>query len=115
MISSKQKITSKRQKLSEKKKIAETVRDWVTDNKKVFWKYEVSCFYKSYIIRMNNLPNPSPEDIMISSNNRLLNSQQKKQLSVAVTNTCADIELMSDSSLDVQIDFVDGAVKIGII
>jgi hypothetical protein len=94
----------------EKKKLAKIIRDWVVKNKKLFWKYEVSCFYKTYTIRIANLPQPSVEDITVSSINRLLINQQKKQLSDAITNAALNAEVLINSCIDVQIGFEDGAV-----
>ena len=111
---SKQKFLDTKQQLLERKKFAKIVRDWAEKNKKVFWKYEVSSFYKSYVIRVANLPIPSAEDIIVSSNNRLLNSQQKIQLCNAIEKACVKSDILSDSSIDVHIDYVDGAVVAGV-
>jgi len=94
----------------DKTKLSEIIRDWADKNKKVFWKYEVSCFYKSYVIRVANLPVPSVNDIMLSSNNRLLNDQQKKQLCNALKKACSVNGRLNESSIDVKIDYVDGGV-----
>lgn len=110
MNTAKQKILENKQELMERKKIIKVINDWAGKNKKVFWKYEVSCFYKTYIIRVTNLPEPSEKDIMLSSNNRLLNDQQRKQLCDAITKVCAKAEVMNNSSIDVQIDYENGAV-----
>lgn len=107
---SKQKFLDTQQQLSERKKLSKIVRDWADKNKKVFWKYEVSSFYKSYVIRVANLPMPAAEDIIVSSNNRLLNNQQKMQLCTAIEKACVKADILSDSSIDVHIDYVDGAV-----
>lgn len=111
MISSKQKITDTRKRLSENRKVAQSVSDWVADNRKVFWKYEVSCFYKTYVIRINNLPHPGPDDILISSNNRLLDNSQRNKLSGAVKTACDGAEISDGSNIDMRIDFIDGEVK----
>lgn len=94
----------------DKRKLSEIIRDWADKNKKVFWKYEVSSFYKSYIIRVANLPVPSANDVMLSSNNRLLNDQQKKQLCSAIKKVCPASGRLKESSIDARIDYVDGEV-----
>jgi hypothetical protein len=103
-------LENKKKVLLENKKLVKIIRDWAGKNKKIFWKYELSCFYKTYIIRIANLPNPSTEDIVLSSNNRLLNNQQKTQLSDAIIKACVKAQVLSDSHVEVQIDYVDGAV-----
>lgn len=103
-------MNSRQQKLLESKRLSNIIRDWVGENKTVFWKYEVSCFYKSYRIKVANLPNPSTEDISVSSNNRLLNNQQKTQLCKAIKKACARADVLRDSSIDVQIDYVSKAI-----
>jgi hypothetical protein len=102
-------ITTK-QGLLEKKRLSKIIRDWAGKNKKVFWKYEVSCFYKTYKIKVANLPNPSKDDVLVSSNNRLLNNQQKTQLCNSIKEACAGAGELTESSIDVQIDYVNGAV-----
>ncbi len=111
----KEKLSEKKQELIAREKLGKIIRDWAGKNKKIFWKYEVSCFYKTYLMRITNLPKPSTEDIMVSSNNRLLNNQQKTQLCNAIEKACTKVDLFSDSSLDVQIDYVDGSVIIEVI
>ena len=110
MNTSKQEIPESRQELLEKKRLSKAIRDWAGKNKKSFWKYEVSCFYKTYIIRVSNLPGPSVTDIQISSNNRVLNEIQKKQLCDIITKTCAQAKVFHDSIIDIQIDYDNGAV-----
>ena len=107
---SKQKFLDTKQQLLERKKLSKIIRDWADKNKKVFWKYEVSSYYKSYVIRVANLPNPSAENIIVSSNNRLLNNEQKVQLCNAIEKACVKADVLSDTSIDVHIDYVDGAV-----
>jgi len=94
----------------EKKKLLKVISNWVGKNKKVFWKYEVSCFYKTYVIRINNLPEPSAKDIILSANNRLLNDRQKKELCEAVIKVCAKNNAFNESSVDIQIDYDDDTV-----
>ena len=106
----KQDVLESKQATRERNKIVKTIKDWAARNKKVFWKYEVSCFYKTYIIKVSNLPEPSADDVMLSSNNRLLNDQQRVQLCNALKKTCSKAECLSDSSIDVQIDYLDGEV-----
>jgi hypothetical protein len=109
MNTAKYKPLNTKQELLEKKKLLKIIRDWAGKNKKLFWKYEVSCFYKTYTIRITNLPQPSTENITVSSINRLLNNKQKKQLCDAIINAAVKAE-MFDSYTDVQIDFADGTV-----
>ncbi|PKL38338.1 MAG: hypothetical protein CVV44_10640 [Spirochaetae bacterium HGW-Spirochaetae-1] len=110
MNTAKQTLLDKRQEILEKKRLSKIIRDWADQNKKVFWRYEVACFYKSYKIKIANLPKPSIEDILISSHKGLLNAQQKTQLCNAIEKACAKAELLSTSFIDVKIDFVHEAV-----
>jgi hypothetical protein len=109
-------LNAKKELLSNKKKLAKIIGDWADRNKRIFWKYEVSCFYKTYVVRITNLPKPSTEDIMLSSNNRLLTGQQilvhqqKTQLCDAITKACVKAQALHDSSVNVQIDYKDGVV-----
>jgi len=105
-----QELTDRKQEILEKNRLSKIISDWVTKNKKVFWKYEVSCFYKTYSMRISNLPEPSVKDIQLSSINRLVNDQQKKQLCDALTKACARAKTFSSFSIDVQIDYDDGTV-----
>ena len=110
MNTSKQKLLDKKQEHLEKKRLSEIVSNWVTKNKKVFWKYEVSCFYKTYIIRISNLPEPSVNDILLSANSRLLSDQQKKQLCDVLIKASPRSKALNDSSFDMQIDYDNGVV-----
>lgn len=110
MGSTKQKPLNTSHKFLEQKKILRIIRDWAGRNKKVFWKYEVSCFYKTYTMKIVNLPQPSAEDIIVSSINRLVSNQQKNQLCDAIIKACINVEALDDSSVDIQIDYADGDV-----
>jgi hypothetical protein len=99
-----------KQKLSERKRLSKIINDWAGKNRKVFWKYEVSCFYQSYRIKVANLPNPTSKHITVSKNNRLLNDLQKTQLCNAIEKARVQADVLSDSSIDVKIDFVNGNV-----
>ncbi|HPS88210.1 MAG TPA: hypothetical protein PLY36_15770 [Spirochaetota bacterium] len=103
-------VLDRKQELLKKKRLPKIVSDWVTRNKKVFWKYEVSSFYRTYILRICNLPEPSVNDILLSGNNSLLSVQQKQQLCDAVTKVCSSSKTFTDSSIDVQIDYDNGIV-----
>ncbi len=92
------------------KKLLNIIKDWVGKNKKIFWKYEVSSFYKSYVIKVGNLPDPAAENITVSANNRLLNIQQKTELSNAIKKAYTKTETSKATSIDVRIDYEDGAV-----
>jgi hypothetical protein len=92
------------------KKLLNIIKDWAVKNKKIFWKYEVSSFYKSYVIKVGNLPDPSAENVTVSANNRLLNLQQKTDLSSAIKKAYTTTETLKISSIDVRIDYEDGAV-----
>lgn len=91
------------------KELPDVVRDWVGENRKVFWKYEVSSFHKTYKISIGNFPNPSQEDIFVSPNTGSI-SKEKKQLCIAIKKACAKAEVPSYSRIDVKVDFQDGAV-----
>jgi hypothetical protein len=93
-----------------KKTLSNIIRDWVGENKQIFWKYEVSSFYQTYKIHINNLPDPSEVDVSISSHNRLLNNSQKKQLCSAVKKACTKAAVLDISHIDVKVDYIDGAV-----
>lgn len=106
----KQDFSARRTELLEKKLLSKIICDWADKNKKTFWKYEVSCFYKTYLIKVTNLPEPSVKDIQIPSINKLLSDQQKKQLCDSLTNASAKATVFNNSSIDVQIDYVDGII-----
>jgi len=110
MNRAKQEFTEKRQELMDKKRLSKIVGDWAGKNKKVFWRFEVSSFYKTYLIKVNNLPEPGVNDIQPPSINRMLVDHQKKQLCDAITIACARSKQFNDPSIDVQIDYVDGVV-----
>lgn len=97
------------------KTLSNTIKEWVGANKKVFWKYEVSSYYKSYTISVANLPKPSEEDIKVLSNNRLLNAAQKKQLCSAITKACPKTETITSRNINVKVDFDKGAVVTAVI
>lgn len=87
------------------KKLLNTIVDWVGANKRVFWKYEVSCFYKTYKLSVANLPNPSVEDIRVISENRLLNNDQKKKLCTIIKKACSGAGGLNNSRVTFKIDF----------
>jgi hypothetical protein len=99
-----------KQELLKLKTLSNVIRDWAGENKKVFWKYEVSCYYETYKMRIANLPNPTNEDIMVTSHNRLLNDNQKKQLCKTIKKVYARAEVASHSCIDVKLEYVKGAV-----
>jgi hypothetical protein len=90
--------------------LLDTIKNWVSINKKVFWKYEVSSFYQTYKIIVGNLPVPSEGDIKVVSNNRLLSNAQKTQLCGVIKKECTKAGAECTSSINVQIDYVKGAV-----
>lgn len=94
----------------EHEKLLKVIRNWVGKNKKIFWKYEVACFYKTYIMRITNLPEPSTDDILLSVNNRMLSDKQKKELSSAIARSCARAKAFYNSTIDVQINYDNGVV-----
>ncbi len=102
--------SDRKQEAIEKMKLSKTIGDWVTRNKKVFWKYEVSCYHKTYMLRVINLPEPELKDIQLSANNRLLNDLQRKQLCEVISKTCTKAKSFHASSIDVQIDYDNGTV-----
>jgi hypothetical protein len=97
------------------KTLSEIIRDWVNANKKVFWKYEVSSFYQTYKINIANLPKPSKEDIKVVSHNRILSNAQKTQLCDIIKKVNTKTDALRKSSIDVQIDYVKGAVIAAVI
>lgn len=97
-------VTDSKNEAAEKK-LLNSIIDWVGANKKVFWKYEVSCFYKTYKLSVANLPNPSVEDIRVISENRLLNNDQKKKLCTSIKKACAGAVGLDNSRITVKIDF----------
>ncbi|HOO73606.1 MAG TPA: hypothetical protein PK926_17735 [Spirochaetota bacterium] len=103
-------MTASKQLPLEKNRLLRVIKTWVSENKKAFWKYEVSCFYKTYFLRVGNLPRPAAEDIVVSSNDRLLTGRQKKQLCDAVKKIYAIPSRASVSSINVQIDYDNGVI-----
>jgi hypothetical protein len=91
------------------------IRDWVNANKKSFWKYEVSSYFKTYKISVSNLPKPSKEDITVGWNNRLLNDAQKIQLCNTIKKEYTKTVPLKKSSINVQVDYVKGAVIAAVI
>lgn len=98
-----------KQDLIAKERVVKVVREWVVKNKKLFWKYEVSSFYKTYVLKVANLPEPSVKDITLTGN-RLLNDIHKTQISEAIIKVCSKAEFLTDSSIDIQINYADGDV-----
>ena len=96
------------------KKLSNIIRDWVGINKKVFWKYEVSCYFSTYKISVLNLPNPSNEDIKISPN-RVLSNSQKTQLCNTIKKSCAKAGELGISCIEVNVDYVNEAVTAAVI
>jgi hypothetical protein len=110
MNTTKNNYSDRKQEAMEKMKLSRTISEWVTRNRKVFWKYEVSCFYKTYMLRVNNLPEPAEKDIQLSANNRLLSDQQRKQLCEVISKTCTKAKAFNASTIEVQIDYDNGSV-----
>lgn len=101
-------MNAAKQQLLERKRFSKIVSDWVAKNKKVFWKYEVSCFHETYRISINNLPEPAEKDIAVSPVIRLLNDKQKKQLCDALKNAYAKTGAPAESGIDLKVNFIDG-------
>jgi len=97
------------------KKVSGAIKEWVGANKKVFWKYEVSSYYKSYTISVANLPAPAHGDIKVLSNNRLLTETQKNQLCRAIKKACPKTKEPADFNVNVKIDYEKGQVVAAII
>jgi len=93
-----------------KGKISKAVEDWVIKNRKLFWRFEVSYRHKTYRISILNLPEPSPGDIVVQDEKRLLNEDQKKKLSDSIKKVIKKSGSLTDTSVDIQIDYVDGTV-----
>ena len=96
-------------------KLLDIITEWVSANKKFFWKYEVSSYYETYKISIVNLPAPSYEDIMLKSYKRLLNNDQKTQLCNKIKKTYAKTDKLDVSSINVKVDYVKGAVIAAVI
>jgi hypothetical protein len=92
------------------KTLLNIIRDWVFENKKIFWKYEVSSYSETYKIKVANLPNPLKEDITISSHHRLLNNMQKTQLCNVIKKSCAKEGAPAKSCVNIKVEYVSGAV-----
>ncbi len=93
------------QEYLKKSKLLKIIRDWVAENREAFWKYEGSCYYKTYIVKVTNLPEPSAEDIMISSYNQLLDSRQITELCDAIKTACAESMVSGNSCIKVQVGY----------
>jgi len=91
-------------------KLLNSIREWVNKNRKIFWRYEVTFSHETYIISVANLPNPSERDITVSPNNRLLKNDQKTQLYNNIIKVCEKPGVLNNSSINIKIDYVDGAV-----
>jgi hypothetical protein len=96
-------------------KLLNIIQDWVNVNKKVFWKYEVSSYYETYKISITNLPKPTNEDIKLQSYNLLLNNNQKTQLCNTIKKVYSKTEKLTDSSIKVKVDYVNGVVTAAVI
>ena len=96
-------------------KLLDIISDWVTANKTFFWKYEVSSFYETYKISIENLPEPSNDDIMLKSYKRLLNNDQKTQLCNKIKKAYAETDKLTSSSINVKVNYVKGVVKAAVI
>lgn len=110
MSAPKQDLSVHKQKKLEKERLSGVIRDWADKNKKVFWKYEVASFYKTYKMSVANLPEPSIDDIKIPSSRQLLSVQLKTQLCSAIARLCPDSAVLGSSYVNVQIDYVNDAV-----
>ena len=110
MNRTKDEVSVTEQGLTDKNRLSEIITDWAAKNKKIFWKYEVSCFYKTYVMKIKNMPSPSVNDIHPVSISKLLSEVQKKQLCDAVTKACGGENPFKESSIDVEIDCDDGRV-----
>ena len=96
-------------------KLSNIIGEWVDKNKKSFWKYEVSCFHKTYKISVLNLPNPTAENVKISPDNRSLNNNQKIQLCNAIKKICAKASDINISYIEVKVDYESGDVAATIV
>lgn len=95
--------------------LSDIIKEWVTQNKTAFWKYEVSFYYKPYKVTVNNLPNPSKDDIVVLPHNRDLNSSQKTKLCNAIIKAYAKKEAPRVPSINVNIDYSNGMVAAAVI
>ena len=90
------------------------VSRWVGKNRKCFWKYEVSCFRKSYKITIRNLPCPSNSDISISPA-AVMSVDEKKKLSDAIGKAFANEAKPYGTCVTVTVDYSDGAVEAAVL
>jgi hypothetical protein len=97
------------------KAVKSIIQEWVVKNRKIFWKYEVSSFYQTYKINIDNLPNPGEGDIFVSSHKSLLNNSQKKQLCESLKKACAKAVPLRSARVNVKVDFVDGDVVVSVV
>ena len=95
-------------------KLSAIVGDWVKKNRKLFWKYEVSCFYKTYKISIRNFPCPANSDIAISPANAMP-VPEKKRLSDAIIREFGKGEGQSGRCVMVKVDYADGDVTAAVL
>lgn len=90
------------------KVLAGIIREWVDQNRKLFWKYEVSSFHRSFKINVRNLPKPAINDIAISPHVQAGNKMTV--LCHAIEKACAKTAESDMLKVDVEIGFNDGEV-----
>ncbi len=100
-------MSSKKQENQASNDLLKTIKEWVKTNKKVFWRYEVSCFYKTYVLSIANLPEPEESDIQVVHNKKLLNDEQKKDLCKTIVKACKKMVSLTESKITVQIDYAE--------
>ncbi|MBN2039819.1 MAG: hypothetical protein JW864_07250 [Spirochaetes bacterium] len=91
--------------------LSNIVKEWVTTNKKYFWKYEVSSFYATYKISILNMPNPSADDIKIKPDSPLFTAPEKKKLCNMIKNCSDKTEFKNNTSFNFQIDYIKDSVR----
>ena len=89
-----------------KKELPDVISEWVSENRKTFWKYDVSCFHKTYKISIDHLTDPADGDLAILPYASIPGGARTKLIK-AVKKASSGLQC---SSIALKIDYVDGAV-----
>ena len=97
-------------------RVLSAIKNWLNENRKIFWKYEVACFYRTYQISIGNMPEPTAGDIKVLNGRNLMNDEQKNRICDVIRKAYSSIKNLSDK-LDVilEINYRDGNVDTEII
>jgi hypothetical protein len=90
--------------------LTSSIREWVNENKPIFWKYEVSFKRIAYLITVSNLPDPSAKDIMTLPLIRSLSGDKKNQLCANIKTACENAGILEIPSLKVRLENNDGII-----